>query len=58
MKMKISTISAAAAFAIGIAVMTAAANAQISFNPQTYRQMADANSAATIAPGTKITLQN
>jgi hypothetical protein len=58
MKMKISTISAAAAFAIGIAVMTAVANAQISFNPQTYRQMADANSAATIAPGTKITLHN
>jgi hypothetical protein len=56
--MKNSTITATTACALAIAVAAAAANAQISFNPQTYRQMADANSAATIAPGTKITLQN
>jgi hypothetical protein len=46
------------ACAIGTLMIGAAANAQISFDPQTYRQMADANSAATIAPGTKITVKN
>ena len=55
-KMKRLTVLVAATLAIG--VIAGAANAQISFDPQTYRQMADANSASTIAPGTKITLQN
>ena len=48
----------ATALLFSIAATAAAARAQITFDPQLYRQLADANSSATIAPATAITLQN
>jgi hypothetical protein len=45
--------------AILLACITAGlAHAQITYNEATYTSMADANSAASIPPGTNITLQN
>jgi hypothetical protein len=50
------TLSALTALFLG--VLARCASAEMMFDPQHYHEMVDASSARTIAPGTRITLQN
>src|SRR5579885_380633 len=51
-------------FSVLLALLTAlvlapvGSQAQVKFDPKAYQALADANSSLTVAPGTKITLQN